>query len=81
MTVTLADFPAAPARAYVSREGWLIVDDEAWTVQEWADSRWKRPGGRPVGRPRKYESDDERREAKLRYDREYHRQRRVRAVA
>ena len=34
-------FPEAPPDAWISEEGWLIVGDEAWTVDEWrARSRW-----------------------------------------
>jgi hypothetical protein len=42
-------FPNAPVDSYVSEEGWLIIDDEAWTEAE-----WRNPGvhGRPLGRPR-----------------------------
>jgi hypothetical protein len=42
--MTLARFPNAPEGAYVCEEGWLIIDDEAWTEEEWAP----KPGGRPV---------------------------------
>ena len=30
-----SDFYAAPVDSYVSDDGWLIVADEAWTLQEW----------------------------------------------
>jgi hypothetical protein len=35
MKPRLLDFPGAPANAFVSDEGWLLIGQEAWTVQEW----------------------------------------------
>ena len=32
---TLSDFPEAPEGAWISKEGWLIVGEEAWTLEEW----------------------------------------------
>ena len=29
-------FPNAPEDSYVCEEGWLVIDDEAWTEEEWA---------------------------------------------
>lgn len=43
-------FPGAPAGSYVSDEGWLIVGDQAWTVEEWRQTSLG--GRRPPGRPR-----------------------------
>lgn len=43
---TIDDFPGAPPSAHVCEEGWLILGEEAWTVEEWrsglgADERAK----------------------------------------
>ena len=41
---TLADYPGAPEGAYVCKEGWLCIEEEAWTWDEWNHRR----GGRPI---------------------------------
>lgn len=33
--MTRRGFRDAPPGSYVCEEGWLIVGDEAWTVEEW----------------------------------------------
>lgn len=61
-------FPDAPPGSYVCDEGWLIIDDEAWTEDEWAHrNRWL------IGRPTKYTDERHRR------DRERKRQKRMTA--
>ena len=66
-------FRDAPPGSYVSEEGWLIVGDEAWTLQEWDDN----PYSRPRSIPRSYDTDDERLAAKRRANREYMRRKRA----
>jgi hypothetical protein len=38
----LSDFPDAPDGSYVCDEGWLIINDEAWTEEEWRYRRKNR---------------------------------------
>jgi hypothetical protein len=52
-------FPDAPAGSYVCEEGWLVINDQAWTEAEWSVEHQfrnrpsRRIRGRLVGRPRK----------------------------
>lgn len=72
-------FPGAPPGSYVSDEGWLIVGDEAWTLDEWTHQRAQaaRASSRPTKYHIRYATDDERREAKRRVRRESARRRRA----
>jgi hypothetical protein len=78
---TLADFPGAPRGAYVCAEGWLIVGEEAWPLDEWLHPVCRRPRrGAPrearIGRPQKYATEAERLDARRRSSREHMRRRR-----
>jgi hypothetical protein len=64
-------FHDAPLGSYVSEEGWLITEDEAWTLAEWREkSKYNN----------RYATDEERREARRKTWREYMRRRRARAA-
>lgn len=80
--ITRKDFPGAPIGSYVCEEGWLVVGDQAWTVEEWLSPLSIHRGGRMGrnGRPLKYENETDRAEAKRRFDREYYRRRRERVA-
>lgn len=83
--MNLRDFPDAPPGSYVSDEGWLVIEDEAWTYEEWhteigrAYRRVIRPKSpRPKrAAPRRYATEEERIEAHRRARREYNRRRRA----
>lgn len=83
--VTLADFPGAPANGYVSREGWLVCGDQAWTRDEWAATAWHRARDReyrrrPEVRARRIAASKrwaaEHREERKAYNREWMRRKR-----
>jgi hypothetical protein len=65
-------FPGAPDGSYVSEEGWLVVDDEAWTEHEWRIRMLVNPGT-----VRRYATEEERLEARRRTRRESARRRRA----
>ena len=71
-------FPDAPADSYVSEEGWLICGEEAWTLHEWMAYPNRRPGyiGVPQ-RARRYDNDEDRKEARRRAGREHMRRKRA----
>lgn len=49
--ITIADFPQAPRGAYVTPEGWLVIGEQAWTVDEWRIQRgWYRAPRKPASR-------------------------------
>lgn len=74
MTVDTTRFRNAPPGSYVSEEGWLIIDDEAWTAEEWNNRRWRKQDKYNV----RYTNDAERLEARRRASREYRRRQRDR---
>lgn len=73
---TLRDFPGAPPGATVCEEGWLIVGDEAWTVHEWSTALGEDQRAKYAAR---YDTEDDRLEARRRAKREYMRRKRAAA--
>lgn len=75
--MTRNPFPDAPDGSYICEEGWLVVDDEAWTEDEWrARNQGTRPSYWEVREPRRghrYKTEAERIEARRRSRREYNR--------
>lgn len=61
VTPRLLDFPDAPRGAWVSDEGWLVLGNEAWTLQEWLAQPSHRP--RSIAIRTVHATAEERREA------------------
>lgn len=57
----LRDFPGAPEGAFISDEGWLVLGQEAWTVEEWRATPEQRP--RTARSNVRHASEEERRAA------------------
>jgi hypothetical protein len=66
-------FPGAPPGSYISEEGWLVYDDEAWTEDEWNCRRW-------VGRPHRATNDPKTLKRREQW-REYNRRRKLAILA
>lgn len=87
--------PGAPAPAWLPEgayieDGMVVYRDQGWTFEEWEAEGPKHPPGRPrvhparepgVDRRIKYHTDEERREAKRRQNREHMRRVRARRAA
>ena len=74
-------FPGAPAGSWVSPEGWLIVGDEGWTQHEWAIEDHPPRLANGAKHAIRYETEEERQEARRRSSREAMRRTRARRVA
>lgn len=74
-----ASFPGAPPGAVISEEGWLLIDDEAWTAEDWASFVSQRPGRR-IRHGYRYQTDEERQEARRTTKREWNRKHRGQAA-
>lgn len=64
-TPAISHFCGAPPDAWLTPEGWLVIDDEAWTLDEWLGGQGEtwRAEHRHLNRargPRQYASDQER---------------------